>query len=364
MRIVVYDVAAESGGAMVVLRQFYEDVIHCDRSDIHWFFVVSQDVFQNTDNATVMCFPNVKRSWIHRLEFENTEIQKILNELKPDLLISLQNMPITGCACPQYVYLHQSLQFCPKHFSILRREEREMAIRQKLIGNMIRFRLPKAKHIFVQTQWIREACAQWISYPKERIHIVHAALTKDALKKSLQPYTGQHSRVFFYPARAELYKNHDVILDACKILNKKGIRDYRVVFTISLDANSYAKRLRRLAEGFPVQFIGFLSYDQVWDYYQSSILLFPSYLETCGLPLLEARQAGARILASDMPFAHEALDGYENVEFFPYQNAQALAECMMRALESPDYVAVKTERVEADNSLMAQMIRVFEEDSL
>ena len=361
MKVAVYDVAAESGGAMVVLKEFYHDVVNCNRDDIHWFFLVSQDVLEERKNISVLRFPHVKRSWLHRLRFEQNELKRVLKRINPDLLLSLQNMPIVGCRCPQYVYLQQSLQFCPKRFSFLRREEREMALRQTLIGSMIRHRLPKAEQIFVQTRWMREATCRWISCSEERVHVVPVVLTRENVSVLVPPYEGQQSREFFYPARAETYKNHKVILEACRVLLSKGEKDFRIVLTVDPESSAFAKHLCAQIAELPIDCVGTLPYEEVWEYYSKTILLFPSYLETCGLPLLEARLAGARIIASDMPFAHEALDGYPNTEFFPYQDVQHLSECMLRALNEPRYVSKDFEKRSDEDNLMARMLYVFEE---
>jgi len=66
----------------------------------------------------------------------------------------------------------------------------------------------------------------------------------------------------------------------------------------------------------PIKFIGSLTREEVFDFYAKSTLIFPSYIETVGLPLLEAKMHWTPIIASDSAFSHEILDGYDKVEFF------------------------------------------------
>ena len=49
--------------------------------------------------------------------------------------------------------------------------------------------------------------------------------------------------------------------------------------------------------------------------YARSVLVFPSYIETIGLPLLEARSVGAPILAADCLYARDGVEDYEKAEF-------------------------------------------------
>ena len=350
----MYDVAAEDGGGLFVLNNFYQDVLTFGNKDFEWYFIVSTNEIKETDRVRVLCYPEVKTSWIARLEFEYVRIPKIFKELNPDFIISLQNMPINRCGVRQFVYLHQSLQFLHKKFSLLKSEECSLAIRQKFISAFIKNAMPKAEHIFVQTQWIKDATVEWLKRDEKEISIVPVSLNIDGI--NIKRYSGALSRVFFYPARAEIYKNHQAIIDACYVLKSKGINDYQVILTIEKDMSSYANRIIEQTKDLPIQCIGTVSYEKIWDYYSQSILLFPSYLETCGLPLLEAKAACARIIASDMPFSHEALDDYPNVEFFPYDNPKVLADRMEQALVSPKYTPCQQNLQGEKTSLLQAMI--------
>ena len=124
MKIVVYDTAAEDGGGLFVLKKFYEDALAVKNKNIKWFFLISNDAIKTQQNVIVKKYEIVKKTYIHRVIFEKVYLRKILKKINPDLVISLQNMPINGCKVKQYTYLHQSLQYCPKRFSLLKSEER------------------------------------------------------------------------------------------------------------------------------------------------------------------------------------------------------------------------------------------------
>lgn len=91
-----------------------------------------------------------------------------------------------------------------------------------------------------------------------------------------------------------------------------------MVFTLKGNENSNVKKLYDEVQekNLPIEFIGKISIDEVYEYYSKSILIFPSYIETFGLPLLEAKMHGSPILASDCAFSHEILDGHNKVKFF------------------------------------------------
>ena len=66
--------------------------------------------------------------------------------------------------------------------------------------------------------------------------------------------------------------------------------------------------------------------DLVDLYSKASSLVFCSSAEGYGLPLLEARQLGCRVIASDIPVFRELAD--EGVVFFPAHNVNALASAI------------------------------------
>lgn len=353
MRILVYDVAAEDGGGLFVLKKFYEDVKKLE-SDIKWTFYVSANVLESTKNIKIRVFEKTKVSWFHRFAFENYELPKLIKKEKFDVIISLQNMPVRRCNKRQLVYLHQSLQYCPIKFSLFKKDERALAFRQKLICGLIKKNLKKSEHIFVQTQWIKEATLDWINVKESQVSVVPVQI--DLSNASVKPFAGENSREFFYPARAEVYKNHEVVINACRILVDKGIKDFKVIFTVNDNTSPYMKRIIELSKDLPIEFIDSLTYEDIWDYYSRTILLFPSYLETCGLPMLEAKCAGGRIIASDMPFSHEALDGYANADFFKYDDAGLLAEKMEKALNCSTYRKIENVVSNNENGLLSEMM--------
>ncbi len=57
-------------------------------------------------------------------------------------------------------------------------------------------------------------------------------------------------------------------------------------------------------------------------------MLFPSRLETWGLPITEAKVHQLPILVADLPYAHETVGEYDLVSFFDPQSPELLADLM------------------------------------
>ena len=81
-----------------------------------------------------------------------------------------------------------------------------------------------------------------------------------------------------------------------------------------------------------VECVGRIPYEQVLENYRSSTLVFPSYIESFGYPLAEARMVGTIVLAADTPFAREILAGYPNAYFFSSAKTEELVILMNQVL--------------------------------
>ena len=66
------------------------------------------------------------------------------------------------------------------------------------------------------------------------------------------------------------------------------------------------------------------------DEYEKSVLLFPSYIETIGLPILEARAVKSPILLSDCLYSKSIAGNYELADFFKYDDPETLAKLMAK----------------------------------
>lgn len=324
MRIMVFDVPAESGGALTILNQYYDAAIKDKENE--WIFVVSTPELKEADKVKILNYPWIKKSWFHRLYFDNLVAYKLVDKYKIDEILSLQNVVIPKVMVKQTLYLHQPLPFVEKKYGL--NEDFKFWLYQNIINKMIFKSIRKADKVIVQTKWIMEAAIEKVNVKKDKFILKQPTLNVSVRK--LYTSDGNGENLFFYPSSGLAYKNHEVIVNACKLLKNKGINNYKVIFTLKGDENKHIKMLRQiiLDENLPIQFIGSVAIETVYEYYSKSILIFPSYIETFGLPMLEAKMHQSPILASDCAFSHEILMGYDKVKFFDPINFEKLC-CLM-----------------------------------
>ena len=117
LRIMVVDVAAESGGALTILSDFYHE--YKDEKSNEYIFVVSRPILEETNNIRVLRYPWIKKSWLHRIYFDYLIAPTLVRKFNVDEVLSLQNVIVPNVKVRQLLYMHQPLPFIPKQFSLL-----------------------------------------------------------------------------------------------------------------------------------------------------------------------------------------------------------------------------------------------------
>ena len=232
MRIVVNDIAASTGGAMSVLRDFYSAVCDTDKEN-EWIFLLNDRYFEETDNVKIQTLPEVKKSKIKKLLFDFVTGRKYIENLAPDVVLSMQNIITFGLKIPQAVYIHQSIPFQSiKRFSFLKKTERKLAVVQYLIGGIIKLSAKKSDCIIVQTKWMKEAVCRLCKLSDEKVVTFIPGLKKEQFEQ-----VEIERSAFFYPTASAVYKNNDCIRKASAILDGKGIA-HKVTLTLPPEESS------------------------------------------------------------------------------------------------------------------------------
>lgn len=329
--ILIYDVAAESGGALSVLNDYYQKALL--DVDNFYFFVVSVANIENAGNVRILKYPWIKRSWFHRLYMDNCIVKDIVKKYKIDEVLSLQNHAINGINIRQSVYVHNAIPFCEHKFRLFR--DPFLFFYQNIIGFLTKKSLKKASSIIVQTEWMKKAIVNNLRINPNIIKIAPVNSMFD-----YEPERIKTDRVrFFYPATPFSFKNHKVILDACSLLNSEGRSNIEIIFTISGNENKLSNRIRDFVniKKLPVNLVGPLNSKKMKEFYKSSCLLFPSYVETVGLPLKEAQCFDAPIIVANLEYAKCSIGSYKNVEYFDYDNPNQLCQMIQRQISNRNH---------------------------
>jgi len=145
------------------------------------------------------------------------------------------------------------------------------------------------------------------------VYVFPFVSVSDGYQRSLilpQPGTGVNS-VFLYVSSGEPHKNHRKLIEAWCLLAQEGLFP---ALWLTLDGQTNAELCAWIDQkkqdfGLKLQNLGKQSHEQITQLYtQVQALIFPSTFESFGLPLIEARQAGLAVVASELDFVRDVLD--------------------------------------------------------
>ena len=115
MKIAVINVAASSGGALSVLKEFYSYIRNNRQNnngqDLEWLFLVTTPQLEEDEHIKVINFPWIKESWFHRAFWDFYVAPRIIQDYDADIVFSMQNVCIPRIKIPQVLYVHQPLPF-------------------------------------------------------------------------------------------------------------------------------------------------------------------------------------------------------------------------------------------------------------
>ena len=274
-------------------------------------------------------FKDSKKSYLKRMYYEYIYFKKLSKKLKPYLWLSLHDMTPNVIADKRVVYCHNGIIF----YNVKKKDiisEFKMFMFSKFYKYVYRINIRKNDFVVVQQDWIRKRFKELFKI--KNVIVAHPNVVIDDLdlEKTRENNMKIIKNSFLYPAFPRIFKNFEVICEAVEILEEKNITDFTVYLTVDGSENSYSKKLfEKYKDLKNIKFLGLLKRKELMKYYESSEnIIFPSKLETWGLPISEAKIFGKNILLADLEYAHETLGNYENVMFFEPDDAKKLAEKM------------------------------------
>lgn len=361
MRILVYDVAASSRGALSVLTDFYNQVQEFGH-DAEWYFVISTPELEETKNIHVLRYPWIKNNPINRIVFDSCVIQRLAKRLNIDRILSLQNVCITRCSLPQDISLHNALPFHKCDKTVL--SGTANVIKQKYLNRKVLASLRKANRVFVPNEWIYNSCASVEGVDKGKIVLVKPNMKLPSIAEVVNTGLSNSETTFYYPANAEPYKRHDLIYKACKRLVSEGKDSFRIILTVKGNENEYIRDLKQKCdiENLMISFMGNMTRDEVYQYYCRSVLVFPSEIETDALPIIEAMLCNSFIIASKTDFADCILKEYPNSALIPVGDDKSLADAMRNVLEGKyvikEYDRRKLTAIGSEDGIVKAMLNI------
>lgn len=332
-RVVISAVNFSEGGPLTVLIECLASAAETLGPEWDIVALVHDQALIQQPRVRTIAFPASKRSWRTRLGLEwGGGFMALSRELNPDLWLSLHDITPRVQARRQAVYCHNPSPFYALSWREARLEP-TFALFNLFYAQLYRMFIGRNRWVVVQQQWLRQAFERLYGHPN--VVVAHPGV--HAVATPVQPEPVAASRavtparlVLLYPALPRVFKNLEVLCEAVAQLPAAVAQRLVLRFTVDGSENRYAHELVQRHGGVPgLEFIGRQNRQQMAaQYAQCDVVLFPSKLETWGLPITEAKALGKPLLVADLPYAREAVGDYDAVTFLPTGDAQAWAAAL------------------------------------
>lgn len=329
-KLIVSGVNLVEGGTLRVFQNFLEAA--SSELDASWEIIalVNRKKIIKPFRAKLIEIPWAKKNWLYRIFFEWWVCEKISKRLKADVWFAIHDITPRVGAVRKVVYCHNAMPFYNLSFREAKYDIKAWLF-SKFYGYLYGIGIRSNSLVVVQQDWMRREFE--CRYEIDNVLVAYPKIDLNFHKehKEHKEHKGSGSYCFVFPSLARSFKNFEVICKAVEIIEKNYSLDFEVIFTIDASENSYANDIF-LNFGYlkSIKFIGRQNFEEMAQIYEgANCLIFPSKIETWGLPITEAKSFGLDILAANEKYAHETIGNYDKVDFFDTNNHQELAEKMI-----------------------------------
>lgn len=335
-KIVVSGINLDSGGPLSIMNDCLQELSKNYSLNYEIIALVHSRKLYNIPHIIYKEYPLSKKFWLFRLYYEYIYFYFLSSKIKPDFWLSMHDMTPNIKCKKKFVYCHNATPFLKstkkdafKHTKIY--------LFSLFYKYLYKINIKSNTYVIVQQGWMRDAFERFwnlknilVAYPETNgnIYVEH-------LNDSVKHHNTEVLN-FFYPSFPRFFKNFEIVCEAYSLM-PEGYRDKcNIYLTIDGTLNGYSKEIvDKYSNQKGIKFLGLLSRKQVYEYYKKSdCLIFPSKLESWGLPITEYKSTGKPMLLANKPYAKETLGEYEKVAFFDVDSANELKILMMGFIDN------------------------------
>lgn len=332
--IVINATALSEGGALTILKQFLNEI---PQDDFEYLVFIPENIYFFSPSNNVKLIPIGVKSFLKRILWDLCGVNNWLKKENISYVstISLQNtnFRVDRKVC-NFIYYHQPTPLFDKSWNPFSPKERYLWFYKNIYPFFVKAWINPKTQFFVQLKFVKEGFSGIYGIEQEKIYVIEPLIATVSEHKKSEIEVDQSKFNVFFPAAAFVYKNHEIIFDALLLIDK-DIRSKIVLHFTGCTIMDFGADLIKKIRELDVVLWGKIPYSDVIGLYKKvDVMLFPSYIETFGLPLTEAASFGLPIIASDLPYAKEVLDGYEGVSFATYDSAECWKEKILISMKN------------------------------
>jgi len=293
-----------TGGAETYLVGLLRGLAAVDSRNSYTLFVSAENraLFENLGSGfEIVTLPVRQRPSWRRVLYEQVRFSRAISRQGMDVLFCPGNAAIRTRSCAQVLCMQSMLySLAPREVSLARR---------LYFSRMAPWSVRRASKVIAVSEDVRRRVLALGNAPPDKVRVVCEGVdgafkrpSEEEMLRRLRAVGLQPGFVLFV-STLKPYKNADKLLRAMALLRER-LTDRKQIVIVGHDPLNLRGQLQSLANesgiGPQVRFFGRVAHDQLPYFYAGAdLFVFPSSIETFGLPVLEAMSCGAPVIGSD-----------------------------------------------------------------
>lgn len=335
-KIVISGINLIDGGPLSVFHDLLDDLYNNKYYLLYDIVILvgNKELFSKYEkNFDIIEYKKAKKSWLFRIYYEYFAFYFLSLKLKPYLWLSMHDMTPLVKSKVQAVYCHNaSFSYKMKMKEI--KYEKKLFLFTKFYKYLYRINIKRNDYVIVQQKWLKDSFEKMFNIDNV---IVAKPTVKTSSNKS-EYKTDNKITTFIFAAYPRVYKNFEVICEAVESITDSCVDNFKVYLTIDGTECDYSRDIyNKYSHIKNIEFTGLLDRKKLFELYEEvDCLIFPSKLETWGMPITEFKSLNKPVLAIDLPYAHETIGTYDKATFFKNNDNKDLANIMKKAIKGEE----------------------------
>jgi glycosyltransferase involved in cell wall biosynthesis len=346
MKILVDALSAREGGGVTYIRHALPALARAATAEGHQVHVLlspryQQDLIAGLPANMHLCPVDLPATGlVRRLVFLQTRVNAILRRESFDVLFTVVEVGAIRPPCAHVVMARNLSIYAPVATVRDVGDRLELLLFRLTRQPLARLTIRAAEQVVCVSDAFRELVLHRTGIEPARTHVVHHGVDAAFRQNDSAVPDASHPALMDSPyvlcvSTVAPHKNYETLLDAWARLPRVDEQPLLAIAGSIADRRLHDQLLARAASlsiSERVRFLGRVRHDRLPSlYHRAAAFVFPSRLETFGLPLVEAMAAGVPIVASALPVCREICG--DSALYFDASSPEELSTLLTAVLE-------------------------------
>ncbi len=297
-------VTKKSGGVTTFLTHLVDSLSSIESDNTYYLMVRpdNEDIFSNRPNVVKIQFPRIAKYKLLRVILEQVLIPRRVREYKIDVLLSTGSVATFFSGCRQVFVVQAALTL--RNVRRMCSNEAQVPFLKSVyytVGMPLSIRV--ADRIIAVSHDLKMHIMKEFGVPEEKVAVIHEGVDIGLAQKSGDEAKAYDKPYILFIGTLFKYKNADKLLAAFARLKRNSAIPHRLVI-VGRPVGNALSELEELArrEGVfgDVVLAGAVEHKDISGIYrEADVFVFPSGVESFGLPVLEAMACDTPVVASN-----------------------------------------------------------------